>query len=87
MKRRAAGLLDVGQFGKRNLLAAGRGHQQVADLACAGAELRVHADHQIEELFALDHLRRRLAADGRVHHGAHIVHIDSVARDLSAGRA
>ena len=65
MKDRAAGLFDVGQLGERNLLARGRRHQQVADLTGAGAELRVRAHHQVEELLALDNLRRGLAADGR----------------------
>ena len=63
---------------------AGRRHQQVADFASAGAELRVHADDQIEELFALDDLGGGLAADGRLHHGADIIDIDAVARDFGA---
>ena len=83
-KGRAVALADVGQLAQRNLLAVGRAHQQVADLVRAAAELRLHAHHQVEELFALDHLGGRLAAHGGLDHGFHVGDIDAVARDLVA---
>ena len=63
-KRRAGCFADGGELGQRNLLAARRGDQQIADLACAGAILRIHADDQVEEFFALNDLSGGLAADG-----------------------
>ena len=66
-ERRAAGLVNIGQRAQRNLLPRGRAHQQVADLLRTLAELRLHAHHQVEELFALHHLCGRLAAHRRLH--------------------
>ena len=63
---------------------AGRAHQQVADLLRVLAELRLHAHHEVEELFALHHLRGRLAAHRRLHNRFHVGHVDAVARDLVA---
>ena len=44
----AGGFLDGGEFGERNLLAAGRGNEQVGDLHGVGAVLRLHAHDEIE---------------------------------------
>ena len=78
--------VDIRQFAQRNLLAGGRADEQIADLLRVLAELRLHAHDEVEELFALDHLRGRLPADGRLDHGFHVRHIDAVARDLVAVR-
>ena len=48
------------------------------------AELRLHAHHQVEELFALHHLRGRLPAHRRLHNRFHVGHVDAVARNLGA---
>ena len=51
---------------------------------CAAAELRLHADHQVEQLFPLNDLRDRLPADCGRDHCFHIGNVDSIARDLVA---
>ncbi len=71
---------------QRNLLARRRADQQVADLLRVFAEFRLHAHHQVEQLLALNHLRGRLPADGRLHHGFDVRDVDAVARDFVAVR-
>ena len=83
-ERRPARLLNIGQRAQRNLLPGRRAHQQIADLLRALPELRLHAHHQVEELFALHYLRGRLPAYRRLHHRLHVSHVDPVARDLPA---
>ena len=77
-------LADIRQLAQRNLLPGGRAHQQIANLLRVLAEFRLHAHHEIEQFFALDHLRGRLPAHGRLHHAFHVRHVDAVARDLVA---
>src|SRR5579862_259000 len=48
----------------------------------AAAELRLHPDDEVEELFALDDLGDRLPAYGRRDYGLYVGYVDSVARDL-----
>jgi hypothetical protein len=48
---------------KGDLLAGRCPHRQVPDLLRILEKLRLHAHHQIEELFALRNLRRGLAAE------------------------
>ena len=55
---------DVGELAEGNLLAVGRADEQIADLMGAAAELRLHADDEIEQLLALNDLRDGLSADG-----------------------
>ena len=76
--------LDGGEFGERDLLAGGRGHEQIADFARARTVLRLHADDEVEEFFALDDLRGGLAADCGLDDRFDIVDIDAVARDFRA---
>ena len=76
--------VNVRQLSQRNLLAVRRAHQQVPDLCGAAAELRLHADYEVEEFFALNHLRRGLAAHGRLDDSFHVCYVDSVARDFFA---
>ena len=83
-KRRAVSLRDGGKLAERNLLSIRRADQQIADLVGAAAELRLHADDQIEQLFALNDLRGGLSADGGRDHGFHVGDVDSVAGDLVA---
>ena len=83
-KRRAVSLADSGQLAQRNLLSVGRADQQIPDLMGAAAKLRLHADHQIEQLFSLDDLGDRLPADRGRDHGFHVGDVDSVARNLVA---
>ena len=73
-----------GEFGEGNLLAAGGGHEQIADFAGVRAKLRLHADDQIEEFFALDDLRGGLTADGGLNDGFDVGDVDAVARDFGA---
>ena len=75
---------DVGQLGQRDLLAVGRSHQQIADFLGAAAELGLHADHQVEQLFSLDDLGDSLAADCGLDHRFHVGDIDSITRNLVA---
>jgi hypothetical protein len=83
-KGRAGGLLDGGEFGERELLAVGRGHEQVGDLDGIGAVLRLHAHDKVEEFFTLDHLRGSLPADCSLHDRLDIGNVDAVARDFRA---
>ena len=83
-KGSAGSFLNVGERRERNLLPAGRAHQQIGDLLRVLSELRLHAHHEIEELLALNHLRRRLPAHRRLNHAFHVRHIYAVTRDLLA---
>jgi len=58
-----------------NLLAAGRGHQDVADFRGVVAILAFEADDQIKLLFALFHLGGHVAADGGRDQGVNVGHI------------
>ena len=69
---------------KRNLLAGGRADEQVADLLGVLAELRLHADDEVEQLLALNDLGGRLAADGGLNDRFDVGDVDAVARDLVA---
>src|SRR5271155_5057633 len=82
----AAGFANGRQLGERDGLPGRRGHQQVADVVRGGAILRLHAHHQVEEFFALNHLRGSLPADGRLDHGFHVGNVDSIARNFGAIR-
>ena len=62
----------------------GSAHQQIGYLWPALAEFRLHADHQVKQLFALDYLRGCLAAHPRLDYGLHVGYVDSVAGDLFA---
>ena len=50
----------------------------------AAAELRLHTDDEVEELFALNDLSGGLPADGGGDNGFDIGNVDAVARDLVA---
>ncbi len=50
----------------------------------AAAELGLHADHQIEQLFPLNDLSDRLPAHRGRDHGLYIGDVDSIACDLAA---
>ncbi len=80
----AGAFFDGGELGERDLLAGGSGDEEIADVAGAGAELRLHADDEVEEFFALDDLGGGLAADGGLHNGSDVVDIDAIARDFGA---
>ncbi len=81
-----APVLYVREFRERNLLSRGSRNEKIANLPRARAELRLHAHDQVEELLALNHLRGRLPADGRLHHRFDVGDVNSVARDLRAVR-
>src|SRR5579862_5506736 len=83
-KGSAGSFLNVRERRERNLLPAGRAHQQIGDLLRVLSELRLHAHYEIEELLALNHLRRCLAAHRRLDHAFHIRHIYAVTGDLLA---
>src|SRR5579862_147850 len=78
----AGSFLNVRERRERNLLPAGRAYQQIGDLLRVLSELRLHAHYEIEELLALNHLRRCLAAHRRLNHAFHVRHIYAVTRDL-----
>ena len=50
----------------------------------AAAELRLHADHEVEQLLPLNHLGHRLASDGRRYHCFYVRDVDAIARNLVA---
>ncbi len=64
----------------------GVGTRQIRDFRGVRAVLRLHADDEIEQFFALDHLGGGLASNGGLHHGLNIGNIDSVAGDFVAVR-
>ena len=76
--------MNIRKLAQRNLLAGRRADEQIADLLRVLAELRLHAHDEIEQLFALNHLRGGLAAHRRLHDGFHVGDVDAVARDLVA---
>ena len=76
--------LDVGEFLERDLLAARRRHQDVADLLRVVAVLLFQADDEIELLFALHHLRGHVAADGGLDQAVDVGDVQAVAGDLGA---
>src|SRR4029077_7361811 len=61
--------LNGGELGEGNLLACGSGDEQIANVACAGAVLRLHSNDQIEKFFALDDLGGSLAPNGGLDDG------------------
>ena len=77
-------ICDVGDFAQRNLLAVGRGEQDVADLLRRRAILRLQPDDEIERSLALHDLRRRLAADRRLDQPVDRVGAQPVPRHLAA---
>ena len=81
---RAVSFAYIGKFTEGNLLAGGRADQQVGDLLRVLAELRLHAHDEVEQFFALNHLRGGLSAHGRLHHRFHVGNIDAVAGDFVA---
>ena len=81
---RAVALGDVRELAERNLLPIGCADQQVPDLLCAAAELRLHAHDQVEQLFPLNDLSDRLPADSGRNYGLDVGDIDSVSRDFVA---
>ena len=49
-----------------------------------GAELGLHADNEVEEFFALNHLRGGLTTDGGLHYGFDVGDVDAIAGDFVA---
>ena len=59
-ERRALADLDVGELAERQVLAVGRGDQQMFLIASMFCRIRLlQPDHEVERPLALDHLRRR----------------------------
>ena len=78
---RAVGDLDLGELLERDLLAARRRHQDIADLFGRAAVLRRQADDEVELLFLLHDLCGDVAADRRLDDAVDVVDIEAVARD------
>ncbi len=76
--------MDIAELAEGQILAVGRGDEQVADGVFVFAERLLHAHHQIELALALNDLRGRLAADGRVHDVVNVAYVETVARELLA---
>ena len=84
MKRGAIGHRNIGQLLQRNLLAAGRGHRDVADFLRIVAVLLLEPDDEIELLFALHDFGGDIAADGGRDQAIDVVDVQTVAGDLGA---
>ena len=76
--------LDVGELAERQVLAVRRRDQQVLDRVHVLPERLLQPDDEIELSLALDHLRRRRAADGGFDQRVDVADVQAVARDLRA---
>ena len=83
-ERGAVGHVDVGELLERDLLPAGRRHQDVADLLRVVAVLLLEAHDEIELLLALHHLGGDVPADGGLDQGVDVGDVETVAGDLGA---
>ena len=83
-ERGAVGHLDVREFLERNLLSAGRGHQDIADLLRIVPVLAFEAHDEIELLFFLHHLGGHVPADGGLNQGIDVGDVQTVTGDPGA---
>ena len=75
---------DVGELLQRDLLAAGRGDEDVADRSGSSRYLRLEPDDEVELLLLLHDLGRGVAADRGLDQAVDVVDVDAVAGDLGA---
>ena len=78
-KRCAIALADRRRFAQRNLLAVGCAYRQLPNFVSAAAKLRLHANHQIEQLLPLNDLGGCLAAYRCRNHRFYIGNVDPIA--------
>ncbi len=83
-ERRALAHLDVGELAERQVLVVRRRDQDVLDRLHVLPIRLLQPDDQIERSLALDHLRRRRAADRGLDQRVDVGDVEAVARDLRA---
>ena len=69
-------ICDVGELAQGKVLAIRRGDQQILDGVHVLAVRLLHADQQVELALSLNDLGSSLAADGGLHDGVDVIHIE-----------